>query len=85
MFPSLIPDLCDKRIVLASGSPRRKNILEKLGFPIQIEPSSFEENLDKSLYVGVPDQYAIDNARFKANDVLERLSNTESMNYHTNT
>lgn len=37
-----------RNIVLASTSPRRKEILEKIGLKFTIIPSSFEENLDSS-------------------------------------
>lgn len=35
-----------KKIVLASSSPRRKEILEKLGINFEIVKSNYEENLD---------------------------------------
>lgn len=35
-----------KKIILASSSPRRKEILEKMGLEFQIIPSDFEENLE---------------------------------------
>jgi hypothetical protein len=34
-------------IVLASQSPRRKELLENLGIQFTCVPSNFEENLDK--------------------------------------
>lgn len=33
-------------LVLASGSPRRKEILEKMGLEFEVIPSDFEENLE---------------------------------------
>ncbi len=35
-----------KKIILASSSPRRKNILTKMGLEFEIIPSDFEENLE---------------------------------------
>lgn len=35
-----------KRIILASSSPRRKDILTKMGLEFEIIPSDFEENLE---------------------------------------
>ena len=35
----------DKKIILASKSPRRKQILEELGFEFEINPSNYEEEL----------------------------------------
>ena len=33
-------------IILASNSPRRKEILESLGYKFRIAPSDIDENLD---------------------------------------
>lgn len=38
-----------KKIVLASASPRRKELLEKLGLKFDVEPSEQEETIDSSL------------------------------------
>jgi len=38
-----------KNIVLASSSPRRKEILEKTGLSFIVDPSNFEENMDQNL------------------------------------
>ena len=37
-----------KKIILASQSPTRKGILEKIGLRFSVEVSQFEENLDKT-------------------------------------
>jgi len=34
-----------QQIILASGSPRRKEVLEKLGLPFNIVPSDYEEDM----------------------------------------
>ncbi|ETO22559.1 hypothetical protein RFI_14632 [Reticulomyxa filosa] len=57
------------RIILASGSPRRKEILETIKLKFEVIPSTFPENLDKSKYT--PIQYVIENARLKALDVYK--------------
>ncbi|CAF0760549.1 unnamed protein product [Brachionus calyciflorus] len=68
--------LKNRNIVLASGSPRRKEILEKnLGLNIQIIPSTFPENLDKSKYE--PASYVMENSRLKALDVASGLKEKE--------
>ena len=38
-----------KQIVLASASPRRKELLEKVGLSFKVEPSSFAENLSTGM------------------------------------
>ncbi|XP_023951506.2 dTTP/UTP pyrophosphatase [Bicyclus anynana] len=38
--------LNQKRIILASGSPRRKELVENIGLKAELWPSLFEENLD---------------------------------------
>ncbi len=38
-----------KTIILASASPRRKELLERLGLKFQVEPSNYQENIDSRL------------------------------------
>ncbi|MBN1169037.1 septum formation inhibitor Maf [Candidatus Woesebacteria bacterium] len=38
-----------KRIILASGSPRRKEILEKSGLVFEVIPSKYEENMSDAI------------------------------------
>ena len=38
------------KIILASNSPRRKELLEKSGLTFSVIPSSVEENISKSVY-----------------------------------
>jgi septum formation protein len=60
-----------KRIILASASPRRKQILETLvGFELVIHPSTFDENLDKSKYTN--EEYVLETSKRKALDVLNK-------------
>ncbi|XP_066597277.1 dTTP/UTP pyrophosphatase isoform X2 [Prorops nasuta] len=60
------------RVVLASGSPRRREIISKLGINAEVIPSLYDETLDRSEYVnhGV---YVEDLARYKVREVFERL------------
>ena len=61
------------RIILASGSPRRRKILEQIGLKFEVIPSTFEENLDKNLFPS-PEDYALTNSELKAKQVsLRRL------------
>ncbi|KAL7412965.1 inosine triphosphate pyrophosphatase-like protein [Mrakia frigida] len=62
-----------KRIILASASPRRKEILEVLGFAPEIVPSTFEENLPQSSYADDLSQYPVATAGEKAMEVYQRL------------
>jgi len=58
-------------IILASASPRRVSILnEQMGFMARVVPSTFAEDLDKSLFT--PTEYVRENARQKALEVFSR-------------
>ena len=72
MLQPILKELNLSRIVLASGSPRRKEILSSAGICLEIIPSVFEENLDKSLFKH-PSDYAKENAKQKALEVASRL------------
>jgi septum formation protein len=63
--------LATKRIVLASQSPRRREILTLMGLPFVVEVSSFEENLDKASFSS-PADYVQANALGKALEVASR-------------
>lgn len=45
-------DLTGYRLVLGSGSPRRKQLLEAMGFDFEVIPSRCQESLDSSLSFG---------------------------------
>ncbi|KAF9205152.1 hypothetical protein BGZ49_004406 [Haplosporangium sp. Z 27] len=62
-----------KKVILASSSPRRKDILTNLGITYTVIPSTFPETLDKSLF-SHPSEYVKENALQKALEVYERLS-----------
>lgn len=55
-------------IVLASGSPRRKELLEQIGLKFAVVPSTFEENLNKKAF-SAPAEYARKNSELKAKQV----------------
>ncbi|KAG0304249.1 hypothetical protein BGZ98_005761 [Dissophora globulifera] len=61
-----------KNVVLASSSPRRKDILSQLGIKYTVVPSTFPETLDKSLF-SHPSEYVKTNALEKAREVYDRL------------
>lgn len=62
--------LNSQRIVLASGSPRRKQILENVGITVEVIPSTFEEKLDKGNFQG-PAQYVMETALQKTLQVVQ--------------
>ncbi|KAF9953601.1 hypothetical protein BGZ70_000173 [Mortierella alpina] len=64
--------LNSKTVILASSSPRRKDILSNLGIKYTVVPSTFPETLDKSLF-SHPSEYVKENALQKALEVYERL------------
>ena len=64
--------LNSKKVILASSSPRRKDILAHLGVKYTVVPSTFPETLDKSLF-SHPSEYVKENALQKALEVYERM------------
>lgn len=58
------------QIILASASPRRREILEQVGIPFTIMPSTKEERMTKE----VPEEIVKELALVKARDVKERTS-----------
>lgn len=60
-----------KQLVLASASPRRKELLEELGFDFMVHPSGFEEK-DTHL---TPEELVTHNALGKAQDVARHYRN----------
>lgn len=62
-----------KKLILASGSPRRKEILEKLGIPFDVIPSNYEENMTENI---APEELAKKLALGKATDVAGKVSNS---------
>ncbi|KHJ42446.1 Maf-like protein [Trichuris suis] len=73
MFSTLLPGLRNKEIILGSASPRREEILRKLGLPFRIVTSRFAEDLDKGKFKNRPAEYAVENAFCKATGVCEQL------------
>jgi septum formation protein len=74
--------LQQKRIILASGSPQRKQLLESIGLNFQVIVSEFAEDLDLSSYKDNLSQYVIDTAEQKCRHVLNQiiLNKTEENN-----
>lgn len=55
------------RLILASASPRRRNIINALGLKVQVSVSDIEE-----VFAGPPDQVVLTNAEKKARDVARK-------------
>lgn len=71
----VLNDLRKRRVILASQSPRRKQIISFLGLPnIEIIPSNAEENLPKSL---TPFEYVLGTATKKARAVYAQEVDNE--------
>ncbi|KAF9522844.1 inosine triphosphate pyrophosphatase-like protein [Crepidotus variabilis] len=67
-----IEKLKNKKIVLASSSPRRKEILQTFGIAPEIVASTFKEDLDFYQFPE-PHEYPVATATHKAIEVYERL------------
>ncbi|WVQ73889.1 septum formation protein Maf [Cryptococcus sp. DSM 104548] len=65
--------LKNRRVVLASASPRRKDIFATAGFHPETVPSTFEENLPHARFQGHLADYPISTGAEKAMEVYERL------------
>ena len=63
----LLPPAAQRRIVLASASPRRRELLSGLGVPFEVDVSEFVETA-----TGAAESIALANALGKARDVAAR-------------
>lgn len=61
----------DRKLILASASPRRRELMEKLGVPFEIEVSSAEEVIPPDLPVSRTAEYL---SGLKAGDVFQKHS-----------
>ncbi|XP_077745063.1 putative bifunctional dTTP/UTP pyrophosphatase/methyltransferase protein isoform X1 [Canis aureus] len=68
----VIGKLLHKRVVLASASPRRREILSQAGLRFEVVPSRFKETLDKASFPA-PYAYAMETAKQKALEVAARM------------
>ena len=65
-------------VILASGSPRRSEILSKLGINFNIVVSNFEENLAKDQFKS-PSEYVMKNAHEKISRVYSNHSQNNQL------
>jgi len=70
--------LQQKRIILASSSPQRKQLLESIGLKFEITVSDFAEDLDLLLYKDNLSQYVIDTAEHKCRHVFNQMKLNEN-------
>nr|KAF6491761.1 acetylserotonin O-methyltransferase like [Molossus molossus] len=71
LYP-VVRKLLQKRVVLASASPRRQEILSNAGLRFEVVPSRFKEQLNKASFP-TPYAYAMETAKQKALDVARRV------------
>lgn len=64
-----------KKIILASASPRRKELLEQIGLEFTVMPSDVEENPASTL----PQDVVIELSKEKARDVWEKIGHDDSL------
>lgn len=64
-------DYLERELILASASPRRKELLEQVGIKFSVFPSSIEE--DKLVLEGKPYEKARNSALIKARDVAGKF------------
>ena len=76
--------LQQKRIVLASSSPQRKQLLQSIGLNFDVIVSDFAEDLDLSSYQDNLSQYVIDTAVHKCRCVYQQLKSNGSDNSRKN-
>ena len=74
MILAALPTLNSLHIVLASGSPRRRELLEQIGLKFRVMPSTFSENLDKSAFAEAS-AYPVETAYRKTMEVAGRCGN----------
>lgn len=77
LLASHLPALRQLRIVLASQSPRRREILEKCSVPFEQVASTFAEDLDKAAFAS-PAGYVVENAWRKAMEIALRDSDGDA-------
>ncbi|KAJ1668202.1 hypothetical protein IW140_000494 [Coemansia sp. RSA 1813] len=60
------------RVILASGSPRRRELLDRLDIKYDVIPSGFAEDLDKSQFPSAK-EYVLETASRKTEEVYKRI------------
>ncbi len=63
------------KVILASASPRRRELLGKLGFEFEVIPSGAEENVTSSVPYEVVEELSL----LKAKDIFDKQEKTEGL------
>ncbi|CAK9818651.1 Probable bifunctional dTTP/UTP pyrophosphatase/methyltransferase protein [Anthophora plagiata] len=72
MLEQTMQALTTSRVILASGSPRRYEIIKSLGINVEVVPPMYDENLDRSAYKNTG-EYVQDLAKYKVEEVYNKL------------
>ncbi|KAI7885567.1 nucleotide-binding protein [Lichtheimia hyalospora FSU 10163] len=75
---SWLPNVSSKKIVLASASPRRRELLSEMGVKFQVVPTLVDDSNDPETYQ-VAAKYVHDTAEAKAREVWERCQNDPAL------
>ena len=67
----MVETLNNKKLILASASPRRKELLDQVGIKYEVLPSNVEEHIEDM--EGTPAEKAEKLAYIKARDVASKL------------
>ncbi|KAI4486874.1 hypothetical protein M0802_012260 [Mischocyttarus mexicanus] len=78
MLKSTRQALASTRVILASGSPIRYQIIQKLGFDFEVIVSDYDESLDRSMYES-HGEYVQELAKLKAYEVHKRIQNDPNL------
>ena len=62
--------MTNHHIILASESPRRKELFGKLGIPFDVQPSSVNEEVEGE---HTPEEFALSIAKLKATAIGEKI------------
>jgi septum formation protein len=65
------------RIILASGSPRRRELLGRLGVPFIVRPTAVDEEQLEADFMGAPEDLALHLAQHKAAAGVAQMSDAE--------
>ncbi|GIY50149.1 hypothetical protein CDAR_529291 [Caerostris darwini] len=80
MLASYSDYLMTRTILLASSSPQRQRILEQIGLPFEVRPSTFPEDLDKDSFHS-PVDFVRETAKQKALNVAKSIKEEFALSF----